>query len=197
MSITDSTELQLQDETDAFLDRLRELEAFDNSQGGVKGLVDAGVVTIPKIFVRPQDELCQDNSNVCLLGDVQVPIIDLEGIEFCVKKRREVVNEIKVASMTWGFFRVVNHGIPVEVMDEMIGGVRMFHEQDLELKREFYSHDHMKTVRYDSSIDLFRSRFAKWRDTLNISLLVPGDFKPDHLPPICRYERIYSVYRFE
>lgn len=187
MSIIDNTtKLQLGAGTDECLDRLREVEAFDNTKAGVKGLVDAGVVKIPKIFVRPSDELCQEDSNACLRRKVQVPIIDLRGIDSCVKKRKEVVNKIKIASMTWGFFQVVNHGIPVQVMDQMIDGVRKFHEQDLELKKEYYSHDHMKTVRYDSSIDLYRSRFAKWRDTLNISLLVPAKFHPDHLPPICR-----------
>ncbi|XP_074345852.1 1-aminocyclopropane-1-carboxylate oxidase homolog 1-like isoform X2 [Apium graveolens] len=187
MSIIDNTtKLQLQAEIDECLDRLRELEAFDNTKAGVKGLVDAGVIKIPKIFVRPLDELSQKNPNSCLRRNVQVPVIDLGGIGSCVKKRKEVVDEIKLASMTWGFFQVVNHGIPVQLMDQMIDGVRKFHEQDLELKKEYYSHDHMKTVRYDSSIDLYRSRFAKWRDTLNISLLVPGKFHPDHLPPICR-----------
>lgn len=188
MSIMDNaTKFQLQAETDECFDRVRELEAFDKSRAGVKGLVDAGVVTIPKIFVRPLDELSQENLSTCLRRKEQVPVIDLRGIDSCVKKRKEVVNKIKFASMTWGFFQVVNHGIPVQVMDHMIDGVRKFHEQDLELKKEYYSHDHMKTVRYDSSIDLYRSRFAKWRDTLNISLLVPGKFQPDHLPPICRY----------
>lgn len=187
MSIMDNaTKFQLQAETDECFDRVRELEAFDKSRAGVKGLVDAGVVTIPKIFVRPLDELSQENSSTCVPRKEQVPVIDLRGIDSCVKKRKEVVNKIKFASMTWGFFQVVNHGIPVQVMDHMIDGVRKFHEQDLELKKEYYSHDHTKTVRYDSSIDLYRSRFAKWRDTLNISLLVPGKFQPDHLPPICR-----------
>lgn len=192
------TKLQLQAKTDECYDRLRELEVFDNTKAGVKGLVDAGIVTIPKIFVRPSDELSQEDSNSCLWRNVQVPIIDLGGIDSCVKKRKEVVDEIKLASMTWGFFQVVNHGISVQLMDQMIDGVRKFHEQDLELKKDYYSHDHMKTVRYDSSIDLYQSRFAKWRDTLNISLLVPGQFQPDHLPPICRYVHIsfgqsYSV----
>lgn len=31
-------------------DRLSELKAFDDSKAGVKGLVDAGVTTIPAIF---------------------------------------------------------------------------------------------------------------------------------------------------
>lgn len=187
MNIMDSTiKLQLQAETNVCFDRLKELEAFDNTKAGVKGLVDAGVVRVPKIFVRPLDELSQEDSSICLRTKVRVPIIDLGDIDSCLKKRKEVVDKIKVASMTWGFFQVVNHGIPVHVMDQMIDGVRMFHEQDLELKKEYYSHDRMKTVRYDSSIDLFRSKFAKWRDTLNISLLVPGKFQHQHLPPVCR-----------
>ncbi|KAK1395328.1 1-aminocyclopropane-1-carboxylate oxidase-like [Heracleum sosnowskyi] len=185
--IENTSKLQLQAVRDDCFDRLRELEAFDNTKAGVKGLADAGVVSIPKIFVRPLDERSQEDSSACLRKKVQVPIIDLGGIDSCVKIRKQVVDQIKLASMTWGFFQVLNHGIPVQVMDQMIDGVRKFHEQDLELKKDYYSHDHMKTVRYDSSIDLYRSRFAKWRDTLNISLLVPGKFQPEHLPSICRH----------
>nr|GMD89824.1 1-aminocyclopropane-1-carboxylate oxidase homolog 1-like [Ipomoea batatas] len=48
-------------------------------------------------------------------------------------KRREVVEAIGEASETWGFFQVVNHGIPINVLEEIKRGVRGFHEQDTEL----------------------------------------------------------------
>ncbi|KAK1395327.1 Non-heme dioxygenase N-terminal domain-containing protein [Heracleum sosnowskyi] len=40
--------------------REEELKAFDDTKLGVKGLVDAGMVNIPGIFVRPPDELSRE-----------------------------------------------------------------------------------------------------------------------------------------
>jgi hypothetical protein len=34
-------------------DRFQELKAFDDSKAGVKGLVDASIAKLPRIFVRP------------------------------------------------------------------------------------------------------------------------------------------------
>lgn len=65
-----------------------------------------------------------------------------------------------------GFFQVVNHGIPVEILEEIMDGIRRFHEQDPELKKQFYSRYQSKKVSYFSNFDLFRSKAANWRDTL-------------------------------
>ncbi|KAK3043428.1 hypothetical protein RJ639_002007 [Escallonia herrerae] len=41
-------------------DRNKELKAFDETKAGVKGLVDDGLVKIPKNFVRPAEELAKE-----------------------------------------------------------------------------------------------------------------------------------------
>ncbi|CAI9776896.1 unnamed protein product [Fraxinus pennsylvanica] len=63
---------------------------------------------------------------------------------------------------------------------------RRFHEQDAEIKKEFYSRDQVKKVKYASNIDLYRSSSANWRDTLTISLMVSDRVEPDELPAVCR-----------
>ncbi|KAI8002529.1 hypothetical protein LOK49_LG08G02773 [Camellia lanceoleosa] len=119
-------------------DREKELKAFDDSKAGVKGLIDAGVDKVPKIFIRPPDELAKE-LNRCQAG-LRVPIINLSGIEKG-NRREEVVHQVRAASEKWGFFQVVNHGIPQSVLDEMINGIRMFHEQDPEVKKAIYTRD--------------------------------------------------------
>uniref|UniRef100_A0A2N9IHW1 Uncharacterized protein n=1 Tax=Fagus sylvatica TaxID=28930 RepID=A0A2N9IHW1_FAGSY len=37
--------------------RFQELKAFDDSKAGVKGLVDASIAKLPRIFVRPPEEV--------------------------------------------------------------------------------------------------------------------------------------------
>ncbi|GLT61833.1 hypothetical protein SLA2020_345110 [Shorea laevis] len=163
-------------------DRTEELKAFDDTKAGVKGLVDAGIVSIPRIFIRPPEELAEE-LNSCH-GDIKVPVIDLSNIHSS-ERREEIVDEIRVASEKWGFFQVINHEIPLSVLDEMMDGTRRFHEQDAEVKKEFYTRDQMKKVRYETNYDLFLSRSANWRDTLNITKVISDNIDPGELPAAC------------
>ncbi|KAM7485198.1 hypothetical protein LguiA_001207 [Lonicera macranthoides] len=168
--------------------RHKELKAFDDTKTGVKGLVDTGIVSIPRIFVRPPEDLSEDlnnNRTTSLLS--QLPIIDLNGIERA-DRRKEIVKELCDASEHWGFFQVVNHEIPLSLTEKMIAGVREFHEQESEVKKEYYSRDRAnKKVVFSTSNDLYYARSAAWRDTLAISLRTSEHLDPNELPALmCR-----------
>ncbi|XWS08809.1 hypothetical protein CRYUN_Cryun40dG0032500 [Craigia yunnanensis] len=169
-------------ETSVDYNRIKELKEFDDTKAGVKGLFDAGIVSIPKMFIRPSEELV-DELNSCQTK-IEVPTIDLSNIQDD-SRRKEIVDEIRIASEEWGFFQVINHGIPLSVLDEMIDGVRLFNEQDLELKKELYSRDSTKKVRFNSNFDLYASQTADWRDTLTLSFL-DSDPDPNEMPAVCR-----------
>ncbi|KAL3359726.1 hypothetical protein AABB24_016310 [Solanum stoloniferum] len=166
-------------------DRLKELKAFDDTKAGVKGLVDSGIVEIPRIFIRPSDELVEELTQG--KSTLHCPVIDFSGIEV-QDHRKKVVDEIRDASEKWGFFQLINHGISSSVILEgMIDGIRKFHEQDAEVKKEYYSHDFQsRRVRYESNFDLYQSKAANWRDTLNISLLHSSHIEPEEIPAVCR-----------
>ncbi|KAI3863923.1 hypothetical protein MKW98_031515 [Papaver atlanticum] len=138
-------------------DRSKELKAFDETKTGVKGIVDLGIEKIPRIFVRTQDEFTEDLAYT----DAGISI---------ESRRNEIIDEIGRASMTWGFFQLVNHGIPISVTNEMIQGIRRFHEGDVEVKRKLYVKDLGQKVQYDSNFDLYKSRSATWRDTFRCRL---------------------------
>ncbi|KAB1219161.1 hypothetical protein CJ030_MR3G008361 [Morella rubra] len=167
-------------------DRTSELKAFDETKAGVKGLVDAGVTEIPRIFHQPPDNFNKPS----VTGDTQfvIPVIDLGGIDKDVIKRKDVVERVRDASETWGFFQVVNHGIPVSVLEEMKEGVRRFHEQDTEVKKEFYSRDRTlrtRQVLFNSNFDLYSAPAANWRDTF-YCVMAPTSPKTEDLPAVCR-----------
>ncbi|KAK2966106.1 hypothetical protein RJ640_001520 [Escallonia rubra] len=164
-------------------DRTKELKAFDETKAGVKGLVDDRLVKIPKIFVRPAEELAKELN--CRPAEVQPPIIDIGGIQG-LDRHKEIVNEVRIAAAKWGFFQVVEHGIFLTVLEEMIEGVRLFHEQDLEAKKKFYTRDRTRSVRLNTNNDLFNSRTANWRDTLMFSDSASGTLDPNEFPAICR-----------
>ncbi|XP_021725881.1 deacetoxyvindoline 4-hydroxylase-like isoform X1 [Chenopodium quinoa] len=164
--------------------RTNDLKAFDARKTGVKGLVDEGTKKIPSIFVRPHEDRLLDLSKCP--KDISVPIIDLAHVDHESSRTIEIAKDLVSASKKWGFFQVVNHGIPFEVLDMMIEGARMFHEQDDECKKQFYSRDKSKVVTFNSNYDFYKSNAANWRDSLSVNTTFTGEVDPQELPPICK-----------
>ncbi|KAI3948113.1 hypothetical protein MKX01_014712 [Papaver californicum] len=152
-------------------DRTKELKAFDKTKAGVKGLVDARIEKIPRIFVRTLDELTEDLAFKNDQGNkIEIPLMDLQGTD---QRRKEIIDEVRQASATWGFFQLVNHVIPISVTNEVIQGSK---------------------VHFDSNFDLYKLRSANWRDTLRCLLLTPDPINPEELPDTCRdFKEIYST----
>ncbi|KAL9240336.1 hypothetical protein vseg_014570 [Gypsophila vaccaria] len=165
-------------------DRTKELKAFDETKLGVKGLVDSGSKALPKIFIRPADELSEEHKkHDC--AKQQVPVISLQDIQ-TKEGRNKIVEQVLSASTEWGFFQVVDHGISTRVLEGMLEGIRRFHEQDGEVKKEYYTRDLMRKVMYGSNYDLYVSKAANWRDTLTLKSVYPGFLDPRDVPEICR-----------
>ena len=73
-------------------DRAKEMKEFDETKAGVKGLVDSGVVKIPRFFIHPPEKLPSPLSNNIASDHISqlVPMIDLKG--FGSEQRSEIVN---------------------------------------------------------------------------------------------------------
>ncbi|KAK2423363.1 1-aminocyclopropane-1-carboxylate oxidase protein [Trifolium repens] len=110
---------------------------------------------------------------------------DFTNIDKDPNARQEIISKVREASDTWGFFQVVNHGIPLNVLEDMKEGVLRFHEQDTEVKKEMYSRDQTRPFIFNSNFDLYSSPAPNWRDTFKI-LLAPNPPKPEDLPVVCR-----------
>lgn len=164
-------------------DRESELKAFDDTKAGVKGLVDAGIDRIPRIFYQPTDSL--DKTPVPRDVQYTFPTVDLQGVDKDPIQRKEIVERVRKASETSGFFQVINHGIPVSFLEELKEGVRRFFEQDFELKKELYTRDITKMVGYNSNFDLYSALAANWRDSI-IFNMAPNPPKPEEMPAACR-----------
>ncbi|XP_031264553.1 1-aminocyclopropane-1-carboxylate oxidase homolog 1-like, partial [Pistacia vera] len=134
-----------------------------------------------KIFIRPDDELAEELTTH--QNNFQVPVVDLDGIRD--ERLEEIVEQVRAASETWGYFQVVNHGIPLDVLDKVLDGARKFHDEDHEVKKGLYSRDPKRDVRFYSNLDLYQSRTANWRDALTISTLASNHFDPSKIPEIC------------
>ena len=165
-------------------DRKTELKFFDDSKLGVKGLLDAGLTKIPRMFINDQHKT--HTNPVSPSSPEGVPIIDFKGIDEDEVLRSQIIKKVVEACEKWGFFQVVNHGIPESVLNAMIDGVRGFHEQDDETKKVWYSRDSQTKVRFSSNFDLYKARMANWRDSLSC-LMAPDPPLPEQLPAVCRY----------
>ncbi|KAM7466991.1 hypothetical protein LguiB_014553 [Lonicera macranthoides] len=161
-------------------DRKTQLKSFDDSKSGVKGLVDSGATKIPAIFLHNQLKIQENSAD----NQLTIPTVDLKGLDKDEAVRSEIIQKVKEASESWGFFQIVNHGIPQSVMDGVIDGVRKFHEQDVEVKKEFYTRDFTKTFVYHSNFDLYSGPAANWRDTI-FCIMAPQQPDPEVLPPVC------------
>ncbi|KAL8162777.1 hypothetical protein V2J09_014266 [Rumex salicifolius] len=158
-----------------------ELRAFDETKAGVKGLVDSGITSVPRLFIH------QHNHQSNAAQTAAVPTIDLQGVCDDASLRSQAINKMMHASQTWGFFQVVNHGIPIETLDEALMGVRAFFEQDETIKRPYYTRDVAeKRMAYNSNFDLHSRRGgADWRDSL-LCMMAPNPVREEDLPAPCR-----------
>jgi isopenicillin N synthase-like dioxygenase len=93
---------------------------------------------------------------------------------------------VKAAAETVGFFQLVNHGVPDELLSEMLASVRRFNEAPPEAKLPYYTRDARRKLRFNSNFDLFQSPAANWRDTLFCEA-APEPPRAEELPPAVRH----------
>jgi isopenicillin N synthase-like dioxygenase len=164
-------------------DHMKELKEFDESKIGVKGLSDSGITSIPRIFVHPPETLSDIKSSSAYTN---IPVIDLSDANSTMH-RHKIVEQVKEAATTWGFFQVINHGVPVSALDETINAIKAFHEQPHEVKSKYYKRDEGQGVMYASNNDLYRANAAAWHDSLQ-AWMGPTPPKVEDIPEVCRNE---------
>lgn len=165
--------------------RGKEIEEFECTKLGVKGLVDSGITQIPRIFHHPPETLfVQELPQQTNLNLPIIPVIDLSG------EHKEVVKQLRDASAKFGFFQVINHGMSDSFLDRLLNAIKAFHELQPEEKMRVYRRDTVTAssgVGFYSNYDLFHSKAASWRDTL-LAHLGPVPVDPNEIPDVCRAE---------
>ncbi|KAL9234414.1 hypothetical protein vseg_009288 [Gypsophila vaccaria] len=165
-------------------DRYKEAIGFENTKLGVKGLVDSGITSIPRIFHHQPETLFNSTSSDNDLNQL-IPVIDMSS-----EGHNELVGRIRDAASELGFFQVVNHGVPHGLLRSLVDAVRAVHETNAEEKVGYYRRDIVDVgtgFGFYSNHDLFHSKAASWRDTITVRL-GPTPVNPQDIPAICRNE---------
>lgn len=71
-----------------------------------------------------------------------IPIIDLNDYD-----TDNLVQKISQASEVYGFFQIINHGVPEEICDRMMTAYTQFFKLSAEEKAQYFTTDHTKQVK--------------------------------------------------
>ncbi|CAN8306283.1 unnamed protein product [Cochlearia groenlandica] len=137
---------------------------------------------VPPIFGLPPDDFEHKKHSV---SNLAIPIIDFESIHVDATSRECIVEKIKDASEKWGIFQVINHGVPLRVLEDIQNGVVRFHEEDPEVKKSYFSSDFASKFVYHNNFELYSSSSGNWRDSF-AGYMAPHPPNPNELPVACR-----------
>ncbi|KAI5076018.1 hypothetical protein GOP47_0008083 [Adiantum capillus-veneris] len=146
----------------------------------VELLVERGVEKVPstyrRVSVEEEEELMALNDNsIAAAAEVEeedrigsgmdIPLIDLK--EWDESHREEIVSKVREACEEWGFFRIVNHGVDVHLMQRMMQVAKEFIGLPIEEKAAYVGRPGMISQGYGSKYTIGAEDAVRdWRDYL-------------------------------
>ncbi|KAJ8899707.1 hypothetical protein K2173_019406 [Erythroxylum novogranatense] len=138
-------------------------------QKGVKQLYDKGVNRVPYKYILPVQErpgTTHAEFDIIAKENIKLPVIDF--IELQGSCRQQILKSLADACEQYGFFQVVNHGIPSGVISNMINVAKKFFELPYEERSKYMSSDMNASVRYGTSFNQNKDSVFCWRDFLKL-----------------------------
>lgn len=166
----------------------REEESMEKAcMKGVKYLWESGVSRVPEKYIFPASDRPSTNRLSMSTGTtISLPIIDLSLLQ--TSNRIQGLESIAKACEEHGFFQVINHGVPCDVIRDMIDVSRQFFELPLEERAKYMSGDMSAPVRYGTSSNQNKDDSFCWRDFLKLNCQSLENFVP-HWPSSPGYFR--------
>ncbi|KAJ4822025.1 hypothetical protein Tsubulata_001599 [Turnera subulata] len=144
----------------------------------VKGQVESGGLNHV-----PSKYLYHTNLGERISSDAEViPTIDFSILTSGTPDQRsKVIQDIGNACAEWGFFMVINHGVPNLLREETIRLAETFFNLSEEEKREYTGTQLFDPIRYGTSFNVTVDKIRFWRDFLKIH--VHPSFSAPNKPP--------------
>ncbi|CAA3013928.1 feruloyl ortho-hydroxylase 1 [Olea europaea subsp. europaea] len=148
---------------------------------GVKGLVDSGIAKVPKRYVQPPQERID---KLDAFSQVLSPI-DLSKLDQPAE-HDQVAETIIRAAETLGFFQVVNHGVPVELLEALKDAAHKFFAQPPKKKAVYLKAvSPSPLIKYGTSFVPEKEKALEWKDY--ISMTYTNDAEAlEHWPNQCK-----------
>ncbi|XP_050209704.1 2-oxoglutarate-dependent dioxygenase 19-like [Mercurialis annua] len=124
------------------------------------------LTTIPAshIFTPNSDELLSVSE-----PEEPIPVIDYSLlISSSSHQRTKIINDLAKACQDWGFFMVVNHGVPETLMKSMIEACKGFFDLPEEEKLDFKGKNVLDPIRSGTSFNTSVEQVFCWRDFLKV-----------------------------
>ncbi|XP_074562551.1 2-oxoglutarate-dependent dioxygenase 19-like [Curcuma longa] len=149
----------------------------------VKQLSDSGAFSSLHLqFYASRDPSAPSDVDATL--EPQIPTIDLSLLTGAApQERARMVRQLGRACQDWGFFMVVNHGVPEGLRQAMLEATEQFFDLEEEAKEELRGETVLDPIRYGTSFNTKAEVDVRyWRDFLK--LVVHPEF---HSPakPLC------------
>ncbi|XP_057842675.2 jasmonate-induced oxygenase 2 [Cryptomeria japonica] len=137
----------------------------------VEILVEKGITSIPEKFIRPPEERFTSPTPSEDVEE-QVPVIDLQGLNCCEGsiEREKVLKQLAYACENWGFFQIVNHGIPESLMEAMMNVGKAFFALSVEEKQAYAALPGLIMQGYGSKYIAREGATRDWRDYIYLLL---------------------------
>ncbi|KAL8521164.1 hypothetical protein ACS0TY_011640 [Phlomoides rotata] len=98
-----------------------------------------------------------------------IPVIDLSLLtSHNIRHKAKAIHDLDEACQQYGFFMVVNHGIPEELMRGMMEATSEFFNLPDDEKPEFQPKDVVNPIRYGTSFNTEKEKSFCWRDFLKV-----------------------------
>ena len=145
---------------------------------GVKGLYEMGLKKLPEQYIHPLEER---TSNIKVDPQQSIPVIDMSNLD-----DPKVADAICDAAEKYGFFQIINHGVPLQVLDTVKDATYRFFEQPVEEKVKYRKENSpSKEVRYGSSFTPAVEKSLEWKDYLSLFFVSEAEAEATW-PAACR-----------
>ncbi|KAL2331081.1 hypothetical protein Fmac_018662 [Flemingia macrophylla] len=131
---------------------------------GVKGLAELGLLEVPEMYIQPPEERIEKKDSRAW----DMPPIDMSMLNG--PEHEKVVNEIVRAAETFGFFLVVNHGVPLELWESLKDAANTFFSLPAENKAVYLTGvSRSAKVKYGTSFAPEKEKILEWRDYISLT----------------------------
>ncbi|XP_040991858.1 bi-functional coumaroyl CoA and feruloyl CoA ortho-hydroxylase F6H2-2-1-like [Juglans microcarpa x Juglans regia] len=154
---------------------------------GITGLVELGIESVPERYIQPQEERF-DPSKV--ETDESIPSIDVSNWD-----DPKVADSICDAASKRGFFQIINHGVPLEVLEDMKNAAHRFFQLPVEERKKYLKENSpSESVCLVTSFSTQAEKVLEWKDSLKL-VWVSENEASAVWPPACKDQALEYVKR--